>query len=269
MNAAQAWREQLAGWAIPEHITAAVADSPWTLPTGTFTRRAQRSVARPGGVSYERAAHALPGEVLDVGAGAGSASLPLAPLATRITAVDASGAMLAEFARLAEGTGGASIRTVLGSWPDVAALVEPADVVVCHHVAYNVPDLAAFALALHEHARRRVVLELTALHPFSSLNPLWTQLHGLARPTGPTAEDAAAVLREAGLVPVLEAWPRPPRPEHPSFAELVATTRRRLCLPPERTDDLVRVLLELGVDPKHPLDLPVADDRVVTLWWDV
>ena len=44
-------------------------------------------------------------------------------------------------------------------WPDVASQAPPADVVVSSHVLYNVPDIGPFLVALHEHARRRVVVE--------------------------------------------------------------------------------------------------------------
>ena len=50
---------------------------------------------------------------------------------------------------------------------------------------------------------------------------------------------------------------------------MVASTRRRLCLPPERDPELVDALMELGVDPGHPVDLPDREgDELVTLWWD-
>jgi hypothetical protein len=141
-----------------------------------------------------------------------------------------------------------------------------ADVVVCHHVFYNVAPLDAFAAALTDHARRRVVVELTATHPLRTLNPLWKRLHDLDRPDGPTADDAAAVLREIGIDPHVERWRRGPRPPYPSLADLVAITRRRLCLPPERDDEVAAALIEFGVDPDHPRDL--SADEVVTLWWD-
>ena len=37
--------------------------------------------------------------------------------------------------------------TVNGHWPEVAGLLAPADVVVCHDGLYNVPDLEPFARA--------------------------------------------------------------------------------------------------------------------------
>ena len=39
---ADRWRADLAAWAIPEHITAAVSESPWVLPPQVFARRADR-----------------------------------------------------------------------------------------------------------------------------------------------------------------------------------------------------------------------------------
>jgi SAM-dependent methyltransferase len=267
-TASVAWREQLAAWALPERITAAVTTSPWVLPTEVFARRADHYVATPVGTSYEQAAEALrpAGTVLDVGAGAGAASLPLAPWTTELTAVDSHAGMLAALAERADRLG-LTAHTVEGRWPDVAGAVPAADVVVCHHVTYNVPDLADFAIALTDHARRRVVLELTDAHPMRVLNPLWLSLHGLERPSGPTATDAVAVLREAGITPQERRWQRPPRPEYGSFDELVASTRRRLCLPPERDEELTRALLDLGVDPEHPRDLGSSGDELVTLWW--
>jgi SAM-dependent methyltransferase len=268
-TAAGRWRADLDRWAIPRRFTAAVADSPWDLPTDVFKRRADRSVREPSGPSYELAAEALspPGSVLDVGAGAGAASLPLAPFATELIAVDANQSMLDAFRERTERLG-IEARTVHGRWPEVADRTPTADVVVCHHVFYNAPDLADFTRALDRHARRRVVVELPEVHPMQALNPLWLRLHGLRRPDRPRADDAVAVLREAGLRPRVQRWPRPPRLEYRSFDDLVAVTRQRLCLPPERLDELADALLDLGVDPAHPRDLPPDSDTLVTLWWD-
>src|ERR1700734_1974597 len=90
------WGADLAAWAIPEHITAAVSESPWVLPRQVFARRADRLTAAPAGPSYEREWAALdpPGTVLDVGSGAGAASLPLLARCTGLTAVDTDAELL-------------------------------------------------------------------------------------------------------------------------------------------------------------------------------
>src|SRR5690348_7448536 len=140
----------------------------------------------PSGPSYELARDALEpaGTVLDIGSGAGAACLPLAPRAITITAVDTDADMLGLLAERAA-SAGLDLRTVCGAWPDVAARAAPADVVTCHHVVYNAPEIWEFLAALTSHARRRVVVELSATHPLTSLNALWLRFHGLRRPDGP------------------------------------------------------------------------------------
>jgi SAM-dependent methyltransferase len=262
------WRRDLAAWAIPEEITAAVTESPWVLPRQVFARRADRVRAAPAGPSFQRAWAALdpPGSVLDVGSGAGAACLPLLPRTTHLTAVDTDEGMLD---RLSERVGPAPVgfTAVLGTWPDVAAQAGTADVVTCHHVLYNVPDLAPFVAALTAAARRGVVAEMTTEHPLVSLNALWLRFHGLLRPAGPTAADVLAILDELGLRPGHETWRRPGGRDYGSFAELVDVTRRRLCLPPERADEVAQALAESGVDPERPVDLGSSGREVVTIWW--
>lgn len=262
------WRSDLAAWAIPDYITAAVDQSPWVLPRDVFVRRASRVAAAPSGPSYERARAALdpPGSVLDVGSGAGTASLPLLPRCTALTAVDADAHLLAELARQAADSG-VDLRLVTGRWPDVAAAADEADVVTCHHVLYNVPDIEPFLAALTTAARRLVVVELTAVHPLSSLNALWQQFWGLARPDGPTADNVLAILAAMGMRARSERWARPGGRDYASFAEMTDVTRRRLCLPPERAGEVARALTELGVDPAHPVDLGSSGREVVTIWW--
>jgi len=263
------WREDLAAWAIPEHITAAVADSPWVLPRQVFARRADRLRRDPGGPSFERAWWALdpPGSVLDVGSGAGAACLPLAPRITTLTAVDADDEMLGLLAGRA-GEAGLAARMVHGRWPDVGGQVGPADVVTCHHVVFNVPDLGPFLEALTGHARRRVVVETAATHPLTSLNPLWLRFHGLKRPEGPTAADTIAILAAMGRGPGHTEWSRPAGADYRSMAELVEVTRRRLCLPPERAGEVEAALVELGINPGQPGDLGSSGRDVVTIWWE-
>jgi SAM-dependent methyltransferase len=262
------WRSDLASWAIPEHITAAVEQSPWVLPRQVFTRRADRVAAAPAGPSYERALAALepPGSVLDVGAGAGAASLPLLPRCTSLTAVDTEPDMLG---LVAERAAAAGVRALLvpGRWPDAAAEAGRADLVVCHHVVYNVPDIEPFLAALTAAARRLVVLELTAVHPLASLNALWLRFHNLVRPSRPTADDLLAILAAMGLSASSQRWRRPAGSDYASFAELTDVTRRRLCLPPERADEVAIALTDRGIDPDHPVDLGSSGRELVTICW--
>jgi SAM-dependent methyltransferase len=257
------WHDDLLSWAIPDHILRAVRESPWDLPRTSFTTRARRMVGAPSGASYERAREALGagGSVLDVGCGAGAASLPLSGSATEITGVDESDDMLDAFRTVST----RPVGTVRGSWPQIAPDVPAADVVVCHHVLYNVADLAPFVVELTRHARRQVVVELTARHPMSALNPLWARLQHLVRPERPTAVDALAALRSLGLAVQAESWSTPVSTDFGRYEEMLAVTARRLCLPADRLGELDAALRDLGVDPRVPR-LGTQRDLVTLRW---
>jgi SAM-dependent methyltransferase len=262
------WRSDLESWAIPTEILAATPESPWVLPRQLFIRRAEHRSEASAGPSYQRAWEALanPGLVLDVGAGAGAACLPLVPRATAMTAVDSDRDLLSVLVDNADRLGKA-VLPVCGRWPDVAGEVEPADVVTCHHVLYNVADLGPFVAALTSHARRLVVVELTARHPLTALNPLWERFHGLVRPNVPTACDALAVLEELGLAPGHEVWSRSGEPDHGTFEDLVEVTRRRLCMGPGRAGEVASALRELGAEGDRAAELRSPGSELVTIWW--
>ena len=263
-----AWQAELAAWAIPEEILASVPDSPWELPVGLFRSRADEARTRPPTPSDREAARWLPdgGTVLDVGAGGGAASLPLAGKAARLVAVDESAGMLAAF-RAAAAAAGVAAETIEGRWPDLAGTVGPADVVVCYDVLYNVPDLDRFARALTAHARRRVVVQLGERHPLVEEAPLWRRFHGLERPTGPSGDDAEAVLRALGLEVARQDWTAGPRASFASFQDLVDFLRRRLCLPREREAELAAVLALDRVSDEHGTRLRRPPRAAVTLAW--
>ncbi|MGO9963050.1 MAG: class I SAM-dependent methyltransferase [Acidimicrobiales bacterium] len=263
------WRSDLESWVIPDEILSATTESPWVLPRQVFIRRAEIHRQAPSSPSYRRAWEALgqAGSVLDVGAGAGAACLPLVARATEVSAVDSDQELLNVLVENANRLGKQAI-AICGRWPDVAGEVAPADVVTCHHVLYNVADLGPFVAALASHARRRVVVEMTARHPLTSLNPLWERFHGLARPEVPTATDALAVLEALGLEPRHETWCRPGGFEHESFEDLVEVTRRRLCLGSDRTGEVASALRELGAEGERSGEPGLSGVEIVTIWWD-
>jgi SAM-dependent methyltransferase len=254
--AARRWADELAAWAVPAHILDRAPRRPFVFSPEMF---AAPSPGRTPSRSTAVAAEALVdgGCVLDVGCGGGAAAFALTPPATQVLGTDRQADMLELFATTAAERGVPHL-TVLGSWPQDAFRVPMADVVVCHDVLYNAPDLQAFAAALHRHARRRVVLEVTEHHPQVARAPLWRHFWGLDRPTGPTAALAAEALREAGFRVQVEPSPQTPRREERTPSVEARFWCRQLCLPPEREDEVAALLR----------DLPFPSGRV-TLWWDV
>jgi SAM-dependent methyltransferase len=258
LAAAERWGELLAGWAIPTSIVDQAPESPWrhdvdafavddTLDADTISARWAREVLPPRG-----------GTVLDVGCGGGRSALPLVPPATELIGVDRTGAMLDEFVLAAE-TAGVARRTIHGDWPAVAPVTPVADVVICHHVVYDVGDIVPFLLALTDHARLAVVIEMPVRHPMSAWSAAWRHFWEVERPDGPTHLDLVAVLRSLGLDPEVAIGPRRAMSTAAADpASLVGTARRRLCLHAERDAELATWL------DQHP---PEWVTDVATIRW--
>jgi hypothetical protein len=253
------WASALRRWAIPDDLVAAATETPYFFSHVVFSAAADAALDRADDtISDAVAKEALPdgGAVLDVGVGAGTASLRLP--AGHVIGVDPDADLLEAFtARAAR----RSIRSIAiqGAWPDVESRTPTAHVAVCHHVVYNVADLAGFATALTAHAERRVVIELTAVHPMTWLTPYWEALHGVRQPDRPTVDDAVALLTGLGLDVRQRRWRRPVQMIGENDADAVARIARRLCLPADRHDELARLLAR---------DPPPTERDVVTLWWE-
>lgn len=270
MNALDRWRRALESWAVPDEIIAAAPESPWGFPPGLFAQRAASALRRGLSPANSRALEALPegGTVLDVGVGGGAGSLPLAGRAGLLIGVDSSQNMLDSFAEAATRRNVAAA-TVLGSWPEAADAVDPADVVICHHVFYNVAELGPFVRALSEKAVGRVVVEMTPEHPLAWMNDLWERFHGLVRPHGPSHLDAAAAVAELGYdVKCLLASGPPVTSGFASRRDAIALVRKRVCLRPDQDEELAEALgarlserdgLWTASPPQH---------EIATLWWD-
>ncbi|WP_226379384.1 class I SAM-dependent methyltransferase [Pseudonocardia sp. KRD291] len=248
-EAARRWAELQSGRGIPPEILATAPADPWThdprdfrapdVPADTPSRDAGLELLGAGGT------------VLDVGCGGGDAAFALAGPMTRVTGTDQQADMLAVFADGARERG-VPCATVHGRWPDTAAGAGTADVVVCHHVLHNVVEPAPFLAALTAAATRGVVVEMLPEHPMAWLDPLWARFHDLHRPPSVTDADAVAVLGDLGVVGQVRRWERARRHPHDP-----AWVTRRLCLPPERTDEVASALARI----------PLRRRDAVTLFW--
>jgi SAM-dependent methyltransferase len=242
VTAAQRWADALAEWAIPDSILEQAPRSPYEHDTATFAvdDTLDRTV-----LAAEVARTVLPlsgGSVLDIGCGGGRAAMSLVPPAERVIGVDQDAAMLAAFTEAAA-TAGVRSMTIQGNWPDVVLDAPIADVVVCHHVAYNVADIEPFIGALTGRARLAVVLVLPTAHPQAAWNNAWRRFWNIERPNGPTSNDLAAVLREMKIQPERWEMSRPPLARNASDpVSRVPSTLRRLCLPDDRADEVAEFL---------------------------
>ena len=90
--------------------------------------------------------------LIDVGAGAGRHSIPLADRLEWVTAVEPSEGMRAHLPALP------NLTVIASAWED--AEVAPADLVICSHVLYGVADVVPFVEKMERSARERVFIML-------------------------------------------------------------------------------------------------------------
>lgn len=257
VRAGDHWREVLRNAAPPQSLVDAAPPRPRFLEPDRFRWDPAADAAQPVLPSRLRALEALPegGTVLDVGVGGGKASLGLAARAGLIIGVDVSEDMLASFEASAAAAGVAA-RSVLGSWPAVGADVEPVDVVVSNNALYGVEEIEGFLDALTDHARHRVVLEVSPEPPPPGIGPLWKAIHGQERPTRRVADDLHRVLLNMGVAAereeaVVAARARDLSPEG------VAFMRRRLMVGEDRDPEIAELMRTL----------PPSDHVRVAIWW--
>ena len=251
------WRRSLAHWAVPQAVLDNAPEPEAVLEPEMFRWRPEEDAKQPARPSRRRALEALPegGSVLDVGVGGGASSLGLVPRPGLIVGVDPLVGMLESFEASGRAAGVAT-RAVLGTWPEVAAEVDPADVVVCHHAMYRVTEIEDFAAALTSRARFRVVVELSANPPLAGLGPLWKAFHGVERPDWPVADQVEAVLASMGLAVEREDLVLVPHVRDVT-PEFVAFVRRRLHVDLDRDPEIEEFLRTRESQ----------DHRVVALWW--
>lgn len=250
------WAQALSEWAIPQEIIETARENPWIHPPVLFQVPERIETT----FSHACAAEALPvgGSVLDVGCGGGIGAFAVTPPAAHVIGVDHQSEMLEMFSANASSRG-VSSEVFEGFWPAIAGQVPKADVVVSHHVAYNVADIAPFLHALNNHANSRVVIEIPTHHPLTNMSQAWKYFWNLDRPTTPSAMDLVGVLEEIGIRAHWHIWSGPMR-EPGDIDQESEFLRIRLCLPPERLGEVKDFLR------RHPVP---RQRELVTIWWDV
>lgn len=258
MTPADIWKQALQNWAIPAEILAQAPIPPWSHPVDLFEVSSEQVGVRNPSDEIALAGLGEQKSILDIGAGGGRASFALVPHINHAIAVDHQAEMLAAFARKADELG-VEHAEVLGDWPAVAVDTPTAEVVLCHHVFYNVQSLIPFIEALTAKATRRVVVELPEKHPMSDTADAWQHFWGIERPTEPSAELAYEVVKAAGLNPQIKRFSEAPRSvAKPERA--IELFRIRLCLTADRDAEIAEFL----ANREKPTNRELA-----TIWWDV
>lgn len=136
--------------------------------------------------------------VLDIGAGTGGWTIPLARRAARVVAVDNSPSMLEVLGRKIAAEGLANVEVHSGTWPEEQAGRH--DHVLAVHSCYGTTDLPGFIAAMTASARRTCYLGITFPIPTSAVTQAAIGLWG-SRWGRPDFVVAYNVMLEMGLMP--------------------------------------------------------------------
>ncbi len=114
--------------------------------------------------------------VLDIGAGTGRWTVPLADRVRLVTALEPAPGMAEMLRANVVAAGAANVVVVGAGWEH--ATVGPHDVVVAAHSMYTSPDLAGFVRFMEEHARRACFIELRIPPADGIIGRLSLRIHG-------------------------------------------------------------------------------------------
>lgn len=173
---------------------------------------------------------------LDVGAGAGRYSLPLALHCRRAIAIEPSGGMVAALREAMAAENVANIDVYQERWPG-PSLAPRADAGLICHVGYDIEDIGPFLDQLEQHSARMCVALLFVVSPTSEFAPLWQPVHGEERITLPGLREFSALLYARGRRPETRMIDLPPRTWE-SMEALHEAARRPTWILPGSPQDL-------------------------------
>ena len=113
---------------------------------------------------------------LDIGSGTGRFAVPMAGVASRVTAVEPSAAMIGRLQANAAEAGVENIHVVEASWEE--AQVEAHDVALCVHAMYGSPDFPGFVEKMQRNARETCFLVMRLPSADGVIAELSNLIHG-------------------------------------------------------------------------------------------
>ena len=205
---------------------------------------------------------------LDLGAGGGRFSLPIALRARRLYAVEPSAGMREVLTNAAREHGIENIDVFDERWPSPSK-APVADVGYISHVGYDIADIGPFLDQLEAHSRRLCVAVLFEHAPISDFAPLWQPVHGEPRVRLPGLAELVALLFARSRVPRIDGFMLPRR----SFSDVEAlhtAARRPLWVLPDTPQDerLARAVRDLAVTTPDGVALTARDRFVAIVTWE-
>lgn len=204
---------------------------------------------------------------LDIGAGGGRYTLPIALRARDVTAIEPSPAMRGV---LTSGMAEFEISNITLSdlrWP--VADPPPVDVAFMSHVSYDIEQIGPFLDAMERAARKRCVVVLLDGQPVvMGMGDIWEAVHGESKDALPALPEFIVLLVARGVLPEVRLISRPPI-TFPDIESAHASLRVRLWLAEgsEKDRKLGAVLPSALVSTPDGLALPDSGGVVGIVSW--
>ncbi len=163
---------------------------------------------------------------LDLGAGGGRFTLPLALLARQVYAVEPSAGMRRVLGSAADAAGIANIEVFDERWPGPSRC-PVADCGLISQVGYDITDIGPFLDQFEAHVSRMCVAMLFENAPVGDFALLWRPVHGEDRALLPGLREMVTLLFARGRLPEIRLFSSR-RPAFESLAALHAAARRPL-----------------------------------------
>ncbi len=148
----------------------------------------------------------LEDDIVEIGGGAGRIGLPLALRAQSLRNVEPSSAMREQFDICKAEHGIDHASTIASTWP----LDDPieADITLTVDVTYFIEDIEPFIRAMHEAARRHVMILTWTVPPPNVNGALFELAHGEPQCPSPSFRELLPVIWQIGAIPDVRVLPQ-------------------------------------------------------------
>jgi SAM-dependent methyltransferase len=202
--------------------------------------------------------------ILDIGAGNGRWTIPLAQNGKEVTAVEPSSAMRELLDKNIGAANLNNVQVVQSSWDQ--ASVDPHDIVVCAHAMYGSPDFATFVRKIEQHTRKSCYLAVRLPPSDGILGQLSLAIKGRSHDS-PNAIVAYNALYGLGIYANVLVENDIYRWESKTYQDAFVKVKRHLHVESDKYDGLIRETLSKSLIPSDNYLIWPDGMRSALLWW--
>ena len=209
--------------------------------------------------------------VLDIGAGPGTLTIPLASRVLEVTAIEPGAGMAEVLMEQCQKQGITNVTCIRKMWEDIDPardLVGKYDIVIAA-LALTMSDIREAVLKMDEVSRKYVCLYWFVDMPFGERISvdLWEQLHGGRYYPGPKADCLFEVLYQAGIYANVEVFPFDKAYRFSSREEMAAFFRARFSITTEEQERVLDQYLAPLVRQDGNEFVVGAGSSYAKIWW--